>query len=335
MKRRLALGVVAALGLLALASALIPRSGVEAQRPLKIRLGVHASIMGAADVIAIRQGYFKQEGLDVEWRRFALGKDGRDAMIAGAIDINATAPTPFMIGLDKGVPYTAVAVNSLFCAASHIVVLKNSDLNSVSQLRGKRIGLAKGTIGEYVFMARVAPSYGLKPGDFQVANIPDAKDRIPSLVAKAVDMTALGEPHTAIAEHDGTIRVIEEFCKYDPYPFMLTVTNKAIKENPEAVVAYLRGWLRAVKLLKDEPAKAAAVYVEEQKSMGRDVDVAVIDTALRRIRWEPDLTPEMEKYLVDQARDLLSGAGEGRLTKMPDIAKALNRDLLAKAKAGR
>ena len=34
-------------------------------KPLKIRLGVHASIMGAPDVIAIRQGYFKQAGLDV------------------------------------------------------------------------------------------------------------------------------------------------------------------------------------------------------------------------------------------------------------------------------
>src|SRR5215470_6820766 len=108
-----------------------------AQTPMKVRLGVHTSLMGAPDVIAIRQGYFKQEGLDVEWRRFALGKDGRDAMIAGAIDINATATTPFLIGLDKGVPYTAIAVNSLFCGTNHIVVLKNSDINSVAQLRGR------------------------------------------------------------------------------------------------------------------------------------------------------------------------------------------------------
>jgi len=90
--------VFAPLGLvLVLAGAASPQS-----KPLKIRLGVHASIMGAADVIAIRQGYFKQAGLEVESRKFFLGKEGRDAMIAGAIDINATAPTPFLIGLDKG-----------------------------------------------------------------------------------------------------------------------------------------------------------------------------------------------------------------------------------------
>ena len=323
--------VLATIGLvLVLAGTVSPQS-----KPLKIRLGVHSSIMGAADVIAIRQGYFKQVGLEVEARKFFLGKEGRDAMIAGAIDINATAPTPFLIGLDKGVPYTSVAVNSMICSATHIVALKSSDLNTVSQLRGKKIGLAKGTITEYVFMTRVAPSHGLKPGDFQVANIPDPKDQIPSLIAKAIDMSSLGEPHSAIGEHDGTIRILEDFCKYDPLPFMLTVTNKAIKENPDAVVAYLRGWLRAVKFLKEEPQKAAVVYVEEQKSLGREIPIPVIDKALQRIKWEPDLTPQMEKYLVDQAKDLLAGAGEGRITTMPDIAKALNRDLLAKAKAAR
>ena len=93
--------------------------------------------------------------------------------------------------------------------------------------------------------------------------------------------------------------------------------------------------LRAVALLKEEPVKAAAIYTEEQRSVGRDVEVAVIDKSLRRIRWEPEITPKMEKYLVDQAKDLTTGAGEGRLKAVPDVAKALNRDLLKKAMAAR
>ena len=334
MRNRLVLAALVTLTLtVALGSSPAP---VDAQKPLKLRLAVHGSLMGAPDVIAIGEGYVKEAGLDVDWRRFALGKEGRDAMIAGAIDVNATAPTPFMIGLDKGVPYTAIGINSVFCSANHIVVLKSSDLNTVAQLRGKKIGLPKGTITEYVFMSRIAPSFGLKAEDFQVANIPDAKDHIPSLVAKAVDMATLGEPHTAIGEKDGTIRIIENFCKYDPLPFMLTATNKIIQEHPDAVVAYLRGWLRAIRLLKEEPKKAAAVYAEEQRSLGRTVDADVIVTALGRMRWEPDLTPEIEKYLVDQAKDLATPVGGKRvISAVPNIAKALNRDLLVKARAGR
>src|SRR5919197_1226314 len=244
MKIRLALLAVLALALAVPATA---------QAPRKIRLGVHTDLMGAPDVIAVRQGFFKQEGVEVEWRRFALGKEGRDAMIAGAIDVNSTASTPFLIGLDKG------------------------------------------TITEFIFAARVAPSHGLKPGEYDAPNIPDNKDRIPSLVARAIDAAVVNDPFVSVAEHEGIVRSIENFCKYDPLPFMLTVTNKIIKENPDAVVAYLRGWLRAVKLLKDEPQKAAAVYADEQKSLGREVSSAVIDKALRRMRWEPDLTPQMEK----------------------------------------
>jgi sulfonate transport system substrate-binding protein len=101
-------------------------------------------------------------------------------MIAGAIDVNSTATTPFLIGLEKGVPYTAVAVNSLFCGTNHVVVRKDSDINSVAQLRGKKIGVPKGTITEYIFVARIAPAHGLKPSDYDAPNIPDAKDRVPT-----------------------------------------------------------------------------------------------------------------------------------------------------------
>ena len=307
---------------------------IFAQRPLTIRLGVHGAVQATPDVIAIRQGYFKQERLEVDWRRFGVGREGRDAMIAGAIDINATATTPFLIGLEKGVPFSAVAVNSYFCGTNHIVVRKDSDIQSVAQLKGKRIALARGTVTEYIFVARIAPAFGLKPGDYEVANIADQKDRIPTLVAKAVDATGVGDPYVAVAEHEGFVRSLGDFCKYDTLPFLATVTNKVIKESPDAVVAYLRGWLRAVKLLKEQPEKAAQIYWEEQESLGRSVPVSVLDKTLRRMRWETEITPQIEKYLADQAKDLMAGAGEGRLNSIPDIAKALNKELLQKAKAG-
>ena len=322
--------IQARVALFLLVTLLLTVAPATSQAPVKIRLAVHTQTLGAPDVIAIRQGFYKQEGLDVEFRRFSLGKDGRDAMIAGAIDVNATATTPFLIGLDKGVPYTAIAVNSLFCGTNHIAVLKNSDIQNVSQLRGKKIGLPKGTITEHIFLTRMAPAHGLKKGDFDVANVPDAKDRVPSLIAKAIDAATLNDPFTSIAEHEGLIRTIDNFCKYDPLPFIVTATNKIVKEQPVAVAGYLRGWLRAVAMLKNEPEKAAAIYADEQKSLGREVPVAVLDKGLRRMRWEPELNAEIERYLVDQAKELVAG---GQLKSVPDVAKGLNRDLLKQAMA--
>ena len=76
------------------------------------------------------------------------------------------------------------------------------------------------------------------------------------------------------------------------------------------------------------------VHGEEQKSLGRSVPVSVLDKTLRRMRWEPEITPQLEKYLADQAKDLMAGAGEGRLNSIPAIADAVNKELLQKAKAG-
>jgi hypothetical protein len=74
------------------------------------------------------------------------------------------------------------------------------------------------------------------------------------------------------------------------------------------------------------------VYTDEQKSLGREVP-GVIDR-LRRMRGA-DITPAIETYLRDQAKELAAGTIEGRIKAVPDLSRSLNRDLLAKAKAGR
>ena len=59
----------------------------------------------------------------------------------------------------------------------------------------------------------------LEPYDIvETPNIPDAKDRIPSLLAKAIDAATVADPFVAIAEHEGLVRVIDNFCKYDQMP---------------------------------------------------------------------------------------------------------------------
>ncbi len=304
---------------------------VWGQQPLRIRLAVHTATMGATDTIALRLGYFKEAGLEVDWRRFQTGKAGRDAMVGGSIDINSTAASPFLIGLSQKVPYVAVAVNSHFCGSNAIVVLKNSEITSIAQIKGKKFATARGTITDHIFAAKMGPAHGLKPGEYQVANM-DAKDRIAALVSKAVDVASLTEPFMAVAEHEGIIRVLEDFCKYDPMPFMLTATNKIVQENPAAVVAYLRGWVRAVNLLKEQPEKAAQAYWEDKKETGYSVPLRVIDKALRRMRWDPEITQETERYLVDQIKDLQEAK---HIQAVPDVARSLNRDLLRKATAAR
>jgi len=53
------------------------------------------------------------------------------------------------------------------------------------------------------------------------------------------------------------------------------------------------------------------------------------------MRWEPEITPTMDRYLVDMAKDMLAATSGDRIRAMPDLARGVNKDLLRKATASR
>ncbi len=319
--------VVALLTALALG---IPPTAAAGARLPPIGLAIAGQIVGAADAIAIRQGYFTQEGLDVRPRPAALPGDGA-ALASEAVDINTMAARPFLLRLDKTPPYVAVASAGLACGATHVVVRKGSDIRGVAQLKGKTIGLPRGGTLEQVFVGQIAPAHGLTPGDYTVTVIADARARVPSLVVKLVDAAIAAEPAVAAAEQEGTARSLESFCKYDPLPYVVVASARLVKAHPDAVIGYLRGRLRAIALLREDPARAAAAYAEELKVAGQDIPVAAVEHALRRVNWEPAITPDLERYLAARLKAMQAVAGDARPKTVPDLSPAIDRDLLQKA----
>ena len=89
-----------------------------------------------------------------------------------------------------------------------------------------------------------------------------------------------------------------------------------------------------MKLLKEQPEKAAEVYWQEQDAAGRSVPVSVLDKTLRRMRWEPDITPEIEKYLADQAQDLLKGAEKGGSTPSRTLTRLSIKSCCKRPRSG-
>src|SRR5690606_10995043 len=83
--------------------------------------------------------FLEKEGLNVEYVRFGrLGEVNR-ALMSGSIDIavaGGTIPT-LLLGVE-GVPATVVLANLI--ADANFVVAADSDITSLEQLRGKKIG---------------------------------------------------------------------------------------------------------------------------------------------------------------------------------------------------
>lgn len=293
-----------------------------------VRLGYQFHLWGAPAVVAIRKGFFKDEGLTIEPRKFASGKAARDAMIAGSIDIGTVGITPFIVGATKG----NMAALAVVCYAGRTGVVMariGAGIKTVADLRGKKIASKVGSTLDNVFKKRIAPAAGLSEKDYTIVNA-TFSDHVSALASGSVDAFLGLEPFASIAEEQKLAVPITDYYKYDLIPNMLAVQQPFVKKYPETCVAFLRGWLRSVEIFTKEPDTAADIMLDVYRERGYEINDNIIRSALKRLIVIPDFIPELPQYIREQAGALKAA---GRLDRIPDPDKILLKGFLAKARA--
>lgn len=311
----------------AVAAGLLPRPSFGAAAPT-VRLGYQATLASAVDMIAIEEKLFAKRGVTVSVHKFDAGRAVRDAMVSSAIDIGAMGAVPFLVGAAQG-EMVGIAIDSYFGGLVLLQVKGNSAIKRIEELRGTKIGIAVGSLTHSVFIERVAPSFGLKPGDYQVVNT-SFGNMTSALAAGSVDAVVALEPYGSLAEHEGIARTLTSFEKFDPAPNILVARAAFLRENEAAVISALKPWLDAAKIFNDDKARAATIVQREYERQGYKIPQKVIVSSCERLKVAPEITADVRKYLVEMAESLRRRT---QLTKMPDWDKVLRPDLLPKALA--
>jgi len=161
-------------------------------RAEKLRIGAHRALMGSFEVIAHRQGYWKDEGLDYKFQYFKQGKLMRNAIIQGNLDTGTTGFSPFTTAISKGAQVAAIGVTANICHTQHIVIPVKSQIKSPKEFKGKVFANKKGTSTDFAFQTYVLPHYGLKSSDVQLLSV-NATDRIAAVVSGSAE-AAMGAP---------------------------------------------------------------------------------------------------------------------------------------------
>ena len=87
---------------------------------------------------------------------------------------------------------------------------------------------------------------------------------------------------------------------------ILTANRSVIEEKREAVVAFMRGWLKAIDFFKADRAAAAAIVSKHFSSQGFDPGREAVDLLLSKIDLTPDFTPALKDYLTKEAEILIA-----------------------------
>ncbi|MGH7225141.1 MAG: ABC transporter substrate-binding protein, partial [Gemmataceae bacterium] len=254
------------------------------------------------------------------------GSETRDAMVAGRVDIGVLGGTPFIFGAAEG-DLIAIAMAMYAGGSNSVVAGIKSGLKSVKDLKGRRVASQVGTTTNYVFVNKILPAYGLTPSDIHLVNTPE-KDQVAALAAGSVDAFANVEPFPSIAEVDHIGVVLVDYSRFDMMPVVVAARERVVKQAPEAVVAFLRGWLAAVNLFNDDRTKAVQIVDNVLKGQGFEVNKQIIALMLSKLDINPQYVPGLDRYFANESEIFVK---QHKLTSMPHWDKIFDSTLLKEA----
>ncbi|WP_422652935.1 ABC transporter substrate-binding protein [Amycolatopsis sp.] len=142
----------------------------------------------------------------IEWSTFTSGTPLVEAASAGAIDIGRVGNTPPIFGAAAAAKISVVAAAHSGVAGDALLVPADSLLHDVSELKGKRIAVAKGSSGHGQLLYNLREA-GLSTKDVKLSYLQPA-DAYSAFTQHEVDAWAIWEPYTSQAKLDSGARVL-------------------------------------------------------------------------------------------------------------------------------
>jgi sulfonate transport system substrate-binding protein len=199
----------------------------------------------------------------ISWSTFPSGPPILEAINAGAVDFGAVGNSPPVFAAAAGSKIVIIGANEQKLDGQAIVVPKDSPLKSASELKGKKIAVAKGSSAHAQLLGVLAKN-GLTFDDIQAQYLQPA-DALAALSTGKVDAWAIWEPYTSQAEIQNGARILVDGAGVtNGYAFQ--ITSRDDLKNP-AKTAALRDLLgryqRAVAWSNAHQKDYAAVWSKD------------------------------------------------------------------------
>jgi sulfonate transport system substrate-binding protein len=201
MKRREFLGLSVGGAIAALSSR------AQAQVSLKeIRIGYQKTgVLVIARQQAVLEKRFAGKQIGIKWIEFTSGPPLLEAMSTGSVDLGAVGDTPpiFAQAANANIVYVA---GSPITNGQGILVPAHSNIRTITDLKGKRVGFTKGTSAHNVVIATLEKA-GLTYEDITPVYLtpPDAG---PAFANGSIEAWAVWDPYFAIGEKRQNGRIL-------------------------------------------------------------------------------------------------------------------------------
>jgi sulfonate transport system substrate-binding protein len=207
----------------------------------------------------------------LEWKQFAAASPLLEALNAGAVDGAFAGDAPTTFALAAGLPGKIIAANRSPGQGTAIVVAKGSPIRTVEDLKGKRIGTGKGSIGHYLVLAFLQRQQWTA-NDVALAFLQPA-DAKAALAGGSVDAWAAWSTYVAQATLAEGGRVVVDGRGLISGLTFQVATDAAIATKREALDDYVRRLSAARRWALDHVDDYAVKWAAE---IGVSTDVAAL-----------------------------------------------------------
>jgi NitT/TauT family transport system substrate-binding protein len=257
--------------------------------------------------IAIRAGYFKDEGIALDIINVNSGTLQAAALLGGTADFAAMGMTTVLNVREKG--GDVVAVGTVYDVISMNLVLSKkafakagitdgmSTDEKVKRLKGMRIGVNAPGSGADVLLRSVLLARGMNPDtSMQIQTLGTGPTLLAAMEQGSTDGFVWMAPTVEMALSNGTGQVVLDPFKgqipeVSGVPYIVFATSKkAMAEKPQVIKGALRALTRAMKLVQEKPQEAKTYVRAVFPELDPAIFEAVYATAVKGCPTTPVLT---------------------------------------------
>ncbi len=248
----------------------------------KVRLGIGFATAYVPCYVAKEKGFYNEEGIEVKFVTIEIAPDMVQSVIGGTTDAGVGGSFGVMAGISKGAPVQAATFYGYGGDRIALAVRKDSGINSVRDLYGKKVGVQTGTIGHQMFI-NMCDVEGLDVSKIDVMPLKNV-DMPAAIASKSVDAIVTWEPNPTILQEKGLVKIIQRGGKYQKSYGCVFLGMDFMKENPDTTFKFVKAHFRAMQFVRQNPVAASKINTHYVK------------------RSTPELIQKTYKYMVFDPR---------------------------------
>ena len=292
----------------------------------KLSIGIQDNIFPALVWVAKGKGYFEEQGLDVELKRYPSGKLALIGLLNNEVDLCTTADIPIMANSFERNDYLVLCTITNSDNELWIVARKDKGIAKPQDLRGKKIA-AQEKSGAHFFMSMFLLHHQIPESEVDISYM-KAVDLPKALINGEIDAFSMRNPFIQEAKDALGDNAIEFFAPgIYRTTFNLVGRKDFVNEKPELIERLIKAVIKAEEFARKNKEQAIKVAAE-QLGTGREKEViADWDSPVFRISLDQSLLVTLEAEARWAIKNKLT-----ETTEIPNYLDYIYLDALEKVK---